>query len=95
MQTDYLPSERSVRLDLRGFLNSFFSPSEHAVQVLLRVLLVVGGGGFLRAVLVVVVAEDGHHVVVAEVDRLVHRRVPPPAAQGDRSHVTAHYSYKH
>lgn len=54
-------------------------PSQHPVQVLLHVLLV--RGRVLRAVLGVVVTQDGDHVVVAEVDRLVHRRVAPPADQ--------------
>lgn len=53
--------------------------SQHPVQVRLHVLLVCGR--VLRAVLGVVVTQDGHHVVVAEVDRLVHRRVAPPADQ--------------
>lgn len=60
-------------------------PSEHAVQVLLGALLV--RGGVHGAVLGVVVPEDGHDVVVAEVDRLVHRCVPPPVS-GDRVDLT-------
>lgn len=55
-------------------------PSQQPVQVLLGALLL--GVGVLRAVLGVVVTQDGHHVVVAKVNRLVHRRVPPPAGEG-------------